>query len=522
MIMRRILIGLTLLIPAITFSQKTDFQVFHNEKVMGKNLVDNSQIKGSEYKFPDRIQETFLDTTTGFLTVQLRGLSKNGKWLKSKGHILLYDLNKKKLKWSKKIAYQVSSLQQFSSTMIFTVANKSYCLDINNGNELWKVKNNIYYVDPINNIGIGYRFKNLTGYSNELEGINLKKGNVIWKRELNREYGWNDVYYSNDSTMIVVAAGLHAINLNNGKGWDYNTITGKKDYTETIAKNAVGVIAGLLTGTSVIATGHNLVRDIVSNRLVVDSSYTYFASKEQLAKVDIQTGEVIWKHPFPSDLASKSSIFMNDSLVFMVNKGFAFMGQRQLDFGKPFIAAFDRQTGKQKYLSIINEKKDAILGFRKLNNELYLVFKNRMAKYSIETGNLIIEKEFQQENYGELKYFVGNHVFIGNQDDNFISLPQSDSTKVFVFTNQKKTLSIDEQLNVTDTFEYEDLSFYFLRTKDYNFIAKDKQTLIVNNEGKKIAEINATSKAFIIGETLYDRQEDSFIAIDLKEIIKNE
>ncbi len=517
--MRKILIGFSLLISSVTFGQK-DFQISHNEKTVGRTLLDSSEIKGTEYIFPERIHETFLDTTNGFLTVQLRGLRKE-KWLSNKGNILQYDLNDKNLLWSKNIAYQTSSLQQFSNTMIFTVANKSNCLDIKTGNEVWEVKNNIYYVDPVDNIGIGYRFKSSTGYSNELEGIDLKSGNVIWKRDLNREYGWNDVFYTNDSTMIVVAAGLHSININSGKGWDYNTITGKKDYTGTAAANAVGVAAGLLTGTFVMSTGHNLVRDVVSNSLV-DSSYIYFASKEQLVKIDKQTGEIAWNYPFPNDLASKSSIFMNDSVVFMVNKGYAFMGYRQLDFGKPFIAAFDRETGKQKYLSLINVKKDPILGFKIVKEEFYLVFKNRVAKYSIQTGNQILEKEFPEDNFGELKYFVGNQVFVKNENNDLISLSQSDTSKVFVFTNQGKTLSVDNQLNVTDTIDYEDLSIYFLRTADLKFIAKDKQTLIIDNEGKQIAEIEASTNAFLIGETLYDKRDKSFIAIDLKEIIKNE
>ncbi|TCO09394.1 outer membrane protein assembly factor BamB family protein [Natronoflexus pectinivorans] len=519
--MRRIFIGLIILISSVSFGQKRDFQITHNnEKIVGINLIDNTEIKGTEYIFPERIHDTFLDTTNGFLTVQLRGLRKE-KWLSNKGNILQYDLNNKNLMWSKKIAYQASSLQQFSNTMILTVANKSNCLDIRTGNVIWEVKNSIYYVDPIDNIGIGYRFKSSTGYSNELEGIDLKSGTVIWKRDLNREYGWNDIFYINDTTMIVVAAGLHSININSGKGWDYNTITGKKDYTGTVAANAVGVAAGLLTGTFVMSTGHNLVRDVVSNSLV-DSSYIYFASKEQLSKIEKETGSIVWKYPFPSDLASKSSIFMNDSVIFMVNRGYAFMGYRQLDFGKPFIGAFDRETGQQKYLTLINVKKDPILGFEILDDEMYLVFKNRIAKYSVENGNQIIEKEFPQENYGDLKYFIGNQVFVTNEKEDLISLTQSDTSKVFVFTNQGKTLSIDYQLNVTNTIEYEDLSIYYLRTKDYKFVAKDKQTLIINDNGKRIAEIDATTNAFLIGETLYDKRDNSFIAIDLREIIKNE
>ncbi|WP_029164159.1 PQQ-binding-like beta-propeller repeat protein [Anaerophaga thermohalophila] len=349
----------------------------------------------------------------------------------------------------------------------------------------------------------------------------MKSGNVIWKRDLNREYGWNDIFYTNDSTMIVVAAGLHSININSGKGWDYNTITGEKDYTGTAAANAVGVAAGLLTGTFVMSTGHNLIRDVVSNSLV-DSLYIYFASKEQLSKIDKQTGEIAWKYTFPNDLASKSTIFMNDSAIFMINKGCAFMGYRQVDFGKPFIAAFNRKTGKQKYLTLINVKKDPILAFKILQDEVYLVFKNRIAKYSIKTGSQIIEKEFSQDNYGDLKHFVGNQVYVTNENDHLESLTQSDTSKVFVFTDQGKILSVDSQLNVTDTIDYEDLSIYYLRIADLKFIAKDNQTLIIDNYGKRIAEIEATTNAFLSGETLYDKRDNSFIAVDLREIIKNE
>jgi outer membrane protein assembly factor BamB len=519
--MRKILFGLSLLITLTGFSQKNQIQVLSNEKILGKSLVDSFVIKGFEYVFSDRIHETFLDTTTGFLTAQLRGLSKNGKWLNNTGNIVQYDIKNQKILWSKKIAYQSSNLQQFSKTMIYTVANKSYCLDKNTGNELWEVKNDIYFVDPIDNIGIGYKFKSSTGYSNELEGIDLKNGNLVWKRDLNREYGWNDVFYTNDSTMILVAAGLHAINIKTGKGWDYNTITGKKDYTGTAAANALGVAAGILTGTFVMSTGHNLVRDLVSNT-ITDSSNIYFASKEQLVKINKQSGEIVWKFPFSNDLASKSSIFMNDSVIFMINKGMAFMGYRQLDFGKPFFAAFDRQSGKQIFFSLINAKGDPILSYQIQNREIFLAFKNRIAKYSMETGNMITEKNFPKDNFGEIKYFIGSQVFITNQNGDLMSLPQSDSTKVFVFTNQNKTLSIDSELNISKTIEYDDLSIYYLRTNDFKFIAKDKKTLIVNNKGQRIAEIDATSNAFMIGNTLYDTQDKSFIKIDLSEMIKNE
>lgn len=144
-----------------------------------------------------------------------------------------------------------------------------------------------------------------------------------------------------------------------------------------------------------------------------------------------------------------------------------------------------------------------------------------MAKYSLATGSLLAEKDVPTEDFGELKYFVGDQVFINNQNGDFVSLPQSDSTHVFVFTSQGKALSLDGGLEVSKTIEYDDLSVLYLRTKELKFIAKDKKTLVVNNLGKRVAEIDVSSNTNLIGHTLYDTQDDRFITMDLRQIIQS-
>ena len=507
-----------LLTVTTAFSQKNVLQVQSAEKISGRNFIDNSDIKGFEVTFSDRIHKTFLDTATNFLTIQLRGVSKNGKWLNNTGNILQYDIQNNNILWTKKIAYQKNDIRQFGKTIFHQAGNKSRYLDAANGNSLWEVKNDLYFVDHINDVGLGYKNNTLKGRTNELEGIELQNGSIIWKRELNREYGWNNVFFINDSTLIIVASGLHAVNTNTGKGWDYNMITIEKDYTGTAIANTLGIAAGLLTGTFFITTGHSLVTDLISNTLV-DSTFIYFASKDQLVKINKQSGEIAWKYPIPKELASKSTLLMNDSTIYMVNKGIAFMGYRQLNFGKPFIAAFDRETGKQKYFSIINVKNDPILNFQVLENEIYLIFKNKISKYNQETGSHIIEKIYSKDNVGELQNIIGKNAFITNKEGDLISLIQNDSTKVYVSTNKNMILSVDNQLNITDTIGYDDIGICYLENKDYKFIAKGGKTLIINPEGEKTAEIDMSSNAFIIEDIIYDTKDKSFTTIDLSEII---
>ncbi|MBL7906396.1 MAG: hypothetical protein JNL22_15340 [Bacteroidales bacterium] len=134
----------------------------------------------------------------------------------------------------------------------------------------------------------------------------------------------------------------------------------------------------------------------------------------------------------------------------------------------------------------------------------------------------MVEKDLPVDNVGELKYFVGDQVFITDQDGDLLSLSQSDSTSVFVFTSKGKTLCLDSNLTLTKAIDYADLSINYLNTKNCRFIAKDNKTLILSNSGQKIAEIEASSDSVLIGNILYSTQGNRFCAIDLHNIIDNE
>ena len=514
--MKRLLnLGAFSLITMVIYSQSS-LTITSNEKAGGRNYFTGNEIKVREYIFPERIEHSFIDTVSNLLTVQLRGLSKNGKWLNNSGDMIQYDLSNGQIRWTKKLNYQQGNIEQFNNLIIQTVGNKSYSLNIDNGENEWEAKNKIYYVEPIMKIGIGYQYKTTTGYTNTLEGIDLLNGERIWKREINREYSWNDIFHLNDSILFIVAAGLHSVNLKNGSGWDYNTITGKKDYTETVLANTAGVVAGLLTGTFFTATGNNLVRDVVSN-VLIDSSNLYFASRERLVRLTCD-GQIIWSSPLPGDFTSKSAIFIRDSLIYLVNKGFAFMGYRQLDFGTPFLAAFKLKSGEQVFMNPISLKKDPVRSFEILKDTVYAIFKNRVSKFSMRDGSLISEHIFNIDTTGELMYFVGKQAYV-KSDSLYYCLPLSDSTRHYLFTKSNKALITNYKFEVLDQVDYNQIYIYYLKTSDYKFLVNGNETTIIDNKNKKAAVINATGNSLLLGKKLFDIQEKSFVEIDLSDLL---
>ena len=516
--MKKTLVTTALLLATITaFAQTSSKMVFTIERTIGKMIDTQEEIKAAEYVFPERIYDSYIDTISKTVTMQLRGMNDNGRWL-NRGKIALYDLTDKKIKWTKNIAYHKNSVEQFGSTIMFGGLSKHFCLNIETGKNLWKTKNRIRFVDPVTNIGVGYQLE-LGHQTDMLEGINLKTGKSIWQREVNRDYGWNNLFQINDSEWLIASAGLHTIDIRNGLGWSYHAATGEKDYSGTAAANAAGAALGLLTGTFMFSTGYNLLWDVVSN-VHSDNTGLYLASKERIARINRDNGIVIWQNLFPADLSSKSLLFADDSLVYMINYGYASMNNRQIFYGTPFFAAYDKENGAQVFFSTINITRNPILGFKIIDDCFLFLFKDRFMKYSLSDGAQILEKTIDNNEFGELRGFVSSRVYINTENSSLTSLELSEVSKKFIISSNNKVLIIDDELNIVGDIDADQFYIANRRIGDYLFVTKDNKTFILDTDNKKVAEIDMELNPVWIGDKLYSVRENSFFEIDVANLIE--
>lgn len=506
--MKNTILLLIILSTIFSFSQNTNIKVVDKDQILGTNFISNTEITGSIYSFYQKIYDVYIDPLSSNMTVQLRGMS-NDK-LKKRGVIVGYNLRENKEKWSLPIDYSKSRLQQKGKDLILVGAYNSCKLDNNNGEKIWKSKNKIYIIDSINKIGIGYKWNDNTEYSNELEGINLDNGKVVWRREVNSEFGWDYINYLDKSTMLIIAAGIHKINIKDGKGWDYNTTTG--NYLNGIGYD---IFTGFMALRGSLPGSHedNLVLDVVSN-IIEDEESFYFSSIQKFSKIDKYTGDIKWSHYFKKGLPSKSYIFEENNQIYMINLGYAKKDNDPIYYGKPFIAAFDKTTGKQKYLTIIDDIKTPIIRFRNIKNHIYLAFEGKVLKYSIDNGSLINKKNAQDS----IKYIDQENAYL-KKEGHFVRFSDIMQNHILAFKENDRIISIDEELNYKEIAECKDLFYCYNQTDKHKFLNHDKITLILNNKGKKIAQVNASINSVILGDFLYDWHEESLIKIDLKEVI---
>ncbi|MFH4966461.1 PQQ-binding-like beta-propeller repeat protein [Gaetbulibacter sp. M235] len=514
---KKVVIWLFLIIALKCFSQSTT-EVEINDITIGKNNILQNEIIAKEYTFEKRIHHSYFDSITGYATLELRKLSKNGKIAGINGLIVVFDLNTKNVKWTKKIDYSTSSIKQYNDIIIFSKANKTIRLNIEDGTEMWEIKNDFYYVDYSNKIAIGYKNTGLAGNIHTLEGIDLTNGTILWSKELKRDYGWNKIYHLNDNDLLIVSGGLHRLNVKDGQGWDYETVTGKKDYTETIAKNVGGIALGLLTGTYLVSTGSNVVTDVVSNA-VIDSTNIYMASKEQLICLKKDNGSVIWSYQLPKDSTSKSSLIIQDSSLLLINQGYAYWRNRTTNFGEPFILKMNKTTGKEVYFKTLNQKDNPLYDYKTKNDSLLALFKGQIVNYSLSEGLSLQTKTFSSDTYGDLKFFVGNNLYkkIENSDSNYVTV--NDSINSFVQTSKGKTLKIDKDFNVIEEYDFDNLYLRHSIYKNHTLLNQKDVTIILDSNNKPVAELNVSFDSLIIGDKLYDLKDNKLLEINLTEIL---
>lgn len=512
--MKKIIFFALILLKIFPLLAQSNLQIVEFDSVSGKNFVTNNTIKAKVYVFPERIHQLFIDTTRNLLTIQLRGMSRNGKHFNNFGSVLVYDLGNKSTKWSKRINYDEFSIEQYDNVIIKSVVYESNCLNPETGRNQWLLKNTLYYVDPHHQIGLGYKDITTPGKSNILEGLDMTNGNKLWSRTLSREYGWNTIIPLNDSVVLVVSAGLHTINLKTGTGWDYNTVTGINNSSGQLAANALGLAAGLLTGYFMYSTSPSIVRDMASNVIYSDNGF-YFASRESITHLD-KNGVVRWSYPFPKNLSSSSFIFIKNDFLYMINKGYAFMGSEQVAAGKPFIAVFDLHTGKNLFLDKIVDL-NHINGYKVQDDEVFILSDHVIVKISLENGLQISKKAIDSEMVSELSNFADDRTY--DIVDSAYTKVVSDKRWNYIITKSGEVIVVNNSLEIATQFDSGELYDNYLTMNGYRFLARGNATVVIDDSNTRIAEMKASANAILKGTILYDFQGNRFIKIDLSELL---
>ncbi len=501
-----------LLVTSIKAQQiQSDFFTV-NDTIIGK-FMNGDDVVAKCYKTKFNIYKWNWNKENDVLFLQLRQTNKRKTSYKKEGVIAMIDLSDMSVKWNKDVNYSRVEVDQIDDILFYTEKKKSFCIDAETGSNLWQNNFDYYYIYPPMNIAVGYPKGEET---NMAFAINLSNGEALWTKEIDRTLGWNDVYMLTDSVLLIATNGVTSVNLATGEGWTYNARENKTKVGEMIAVNAAGILLGALTGVYMYQTTPEQITGIVSNILIDDEDGVILASRDVISRIN-RAGELIWSADLPKKETSKSSVFLRDSTIYMINKGYAFSNGASILYGEPYIASFDLHRGNQNYLQIIPAKRDAIRSYQVVDDMLFLVFGDRVATYSLTDGSVINEKVIELDKNEQLSKFVESGVFVRNSDSVFVDVAYIYPEKNLLITNNNRIFSITDGLEADLLFDEDEVYAGRINKDDYRVISNNnKDFIICTADGTPTFTFHGKPNMFMTNNKLFVLGDDSFWVYNLE------
>lgn len=485
------------------------------DSIVGISYVMGQPITATRYVTPEKIFRWHWDGVSDNLLLELRGSNKKGTSFKNEGTLNMIDLETKDKKWSRKLNYNSSEVKQHGSYYFLSDKKKNMCLDPETGDVLWENKSEFYFIDPSLNIGVGYPVQSV---SNKLSAVDLSNGNELWNRDIDRTFGWNDAYMLNDSILLISVNGIHAIDLVNGRGWTYKASTTKKEVGKMVGINALGLILGVLTGVYTYQTQPDVASDMVSNILIDPYENVVLASRDQISRID-HSGNILWTTPLPGKITSKSSLFLVDSVVYMINRGYAQYNGGFSMIGDPYLAAFDLHSGNQLYFTIIPEKKEFIRNYQVVNDMLFLVFEDKIASYLLSNGTFIAERAIELQKDERLDAFIESGIYWRQNESVFTDLTSDFSNYNLMMTSEDRVFVLTDSLETFVTYGKEDLYHTTAENSQYALITNnDSDFIVLDDSDNPLATFKASPNMFLDYDKLYFFDNDSFWEVNFNQL----
>lgn len=508
-----IILVLSLVIPLTVLSQTSQPTVLVDSVVMGENTLSGEKVFGQRYTMEGfLLKDVYLDSLGHNMAVLVSGLNKKGS-IDRKGQFIGYNLERDSVLWWSPMTTVWYDNTQVGETIFRRYDNKYECLDALSGEVLVANGDPIAYFLRKQNIYLTY-YSVLSG--NKLRARTTQSNKVLWKKELAPPYTWGDLRMVDDSSLLIMSNGVHKFNLFTGEGWGVTTPMGSNDAkanAQATAEVGAGVLLGALTGFFMIpmGAGDYAIKDLRSNLVNVGDTIM-FASSEKISCLN-GNGAEYWSTLLPKDFLSTSRLMLDDSVAYLVNYGRATMARKDDSHGVPFISAYNRADGFMRFHTNMESK---ILDFELdyLNDQIYLLFKDRIACYSLSKGELVKDKVFDVD----VKPFVGfvrKDIYLPSADlmmyKNFLQLYPEQS---LFLKRENEVIVLDTKFTEIDRVNLSEAYLWYGSMGDYELLGRKDKTVVINMQQRVVAKLDAPYNSWIRRGALFVFRDKECIRVD--------
>lgn len=491
------LIALFCLALALTVRAQERFTV---DSVNAAETVDGLRISGARVTFPLDFYVGKLSEHGDRMAVFLRQQNKKGTKWKNKGQLLMADTRSWNTLWQSEMNYLTQTATMTAAGVMRTDGNiwtgkpKVEMLDTETGQLLWKGEFAPVYSNEKYNYVIGYD----GSVPGEFTAFDLSTGAAKWNNSFSQHYGygWNNAFLADSTHLLMVADDVVELNLADGSVTTHKGKTGIADTKMNILSGVLAVaggVAGAMAGGYApipYGVGGNVIGGLYSNVLLTDSSY-FFSDRDHVARLDKELNEV-WRYDMPARTASAARLIATDSTLYMLNYGYGMRGYRQIKCGRPFMASFDRQTGRNLSFTYLSSGRDILRAGAFAGNHAYLMFDDGITYQDINDSTVNMTP-WDKEKYGRLAGIVNDTLYAYHETDKAFTPVAFDGQNCPVITDKGYVVIVDPRLNIVDAYAPENIYWPFTKYNGYTCVGWRREGKsdfwLVDNLGLPISHI---------------------------------
>ncbi|TDE14793.1 outer membrane protein assembly factor BamB family protein [Dyadobacter psychrotolerans] len=511
---KRLILFLLLSSVVSAFSQSRVQPLFNNLEI-GTDFRTNTLLTGRELSFGMPVYRIHRLADESSFAVMLRKKNPNKAMWTFKGEVMVFDAASGQTKWQKKFKYAQSQLMMTGNVILQQRGNKLERLNPETGLPLWTSKGVAFKIFPELNRALCYNLQE-GGYK-IMQGIDLENGKPVWNRNVPGIYGWENLEMLDHETALIKSSGLHLVKITDGYGWDIDRVS----YAEKVDMKQVGlaVLTGVAMGAASGALGGaayygyagpyggggytNIFLDISSNP-VFEKDMVFFAAKNRISSHSMD-GKTIWSTELNDKQTSKSHLFKEGNVLYLINNGYAMKLGRPARFGTPFIAAFDATTGHQLFIKVWDERKNYFTDYMVQGNELYLLYRDKLEIHEFSPDGLTRKSMIDMQDGVEMHSFVTDEWF--SKKDSVCSQLSLDREHYYILSEAGDVLKFNNDFEHLGKVNENTIYRKYFENIDFRFLGNARETFIVSKtDNLPVAHCEVPVSASRFGKRFYYRK----------------
>ena len=497
-------------------AQKAPADALGVEIELGRHYAQDRPLQATRFTFEYPVVHHGFDTSTQLLTFITRALSKDGATLKKKGAIVQYDLRAGRVAWRKEINFNYEGYLQTGPTLLYQRKGVVSTLDPRTGRPAKVLKHSLFFLSAGGGVGIGHDAVDAKGVA-KFHGLDIATRAMRWERELDVTFGCDEFVTYGDTAAVVIASGLHTIDLRDGGGWSVPAITGHLDHTSASRQTAVGTLGLSGIGSDYMSAGPDRVYRLVSNFLTEADGYV-LASADQIQRIGFD-GEVRWSTPLPVPEGSQSVLSQVGDRYALISTGAAIRNRWVTSHGKVYLAGFDSVTGARQYFTVLftegSAPVDALLvdsarALLKIGPKLYLA--------DLSTGKILAEKIIEANN-GGLSGLPDQRAFF-RESNRVRSVLGDEAGYHYAVDKDYNLIRLDSSLGYVATIPKEDLFKAVAKTSGGGTIVSNGKLIVaLDSDGVPRADVPGDLGTNQTGDLLFIRDGNVTTIVDTREMM---